>query len=102
MTDYPYPRVGLLIDGEWIYDRPGGEDIVNPSDESIIGRTTHATEADLDRALAAAERGFAVWRKVSPPDRSVLLHRVADLVRDPRPLLPVSQRRAGLDLARAR
>ncbi len=82
MTDYPYPRVGLLIDGEWIYDRPDGEDIVNPSDESVIGRTTHATEADLDRALAAAERGFAVWRKVSPPDRSALLHRVADLVRE--------------------
>jgi succinate-semialdehyde dehydrogenase/glutarate-semialdehyde dehydrogenase len=77
-----YPRVGLLIDGEWIYDRPDGEDIVNPSDESVIGRTVHATEADLDRALAAAARGFAVWRAVAPAERSALMHRVATMVRD--------------------
>jgi succinate-semialdehyde dehydrogenase/glutarate-semialdehyde dehydrogenase len=77
-----FPKVGLLIDGEWIFDRPDGEDIINPSDESVLGRTTHATDADLDRALAAADKGFAIWRKVSPVDRSALLHRAANIVRD--------------------
>ncbi len=32
-----YPRIGLLIDGVWIYDRPPLCDVENPSDESILG-----------------------------------------------------------------
>lgn len=77
-----YPPVGLLIDGEWIYDRPAFQDIVNPSNEAVLGQLPRASEADLDRALAAAETGFETWRKVQPADRSALLHRVAEIVRE--------------------
>jgi succinate-semialdehyde dehydrogenase / glutarate-semialdehyde dehydrogenase len=76
-----YPRVGLLIDGEWIYDRPPCHQVVNPSSERPLGPVPGATAADLDRALDAARRGFALWRKESPAKRSELLHRVAALLR---------------------
>lgn len=77
-----YPRVGLLIDGEWIYDRPKLQDIINPSDESVLGPVPCATADDLDRALTAAGRGFEVWRKTPLAERSALLHRVAALMRE--------------------
>ena len=35
---HSYPRIGLLIDGEWIYDRPPLCDVENPSDETILGQ----------------------------------------------------------------
>src|SRR2546427_5884372 len=37
----------------------------NPASGEVIGHVAHADVADLDRALAAAQRGFEVWRNVS-------------------------------------
>ncbi|MFZ6764126.1 MULTISPECIES: NAD-dependent succinate-semialdehyde dehydrogenase [Acetobacterales] len=72
----------LHIDGQW---RPatGGRTIpvLNPATEEQIGTVPHATETDLDEALAAAERGFATWRRVSAFDRSKLMRKAADLLR---------------------
>ena len=36
------------------------------------------SRADLDRALAAAAKGFAQWRKVSAHDRYKLMRKAAD------------------------
>ena len=36
---------------------------------------------DLDEALEAADKGFAVWKKVSAYDRSKLMRKAADLLR---------------------
>lgn len=76
-----YPKVGLLIDGEWIYDRPAWSQVVNPSDETVLGPVPSASAEDLDRVLNAAQRAFEVWRKVPPAKRSELLHRTAALMR---------------------
>ena len=76
-----YPKIGLLIDGEWIYDRPALQDIVNPSNETVLGQLPRATPDDLHRALAAAQRGFDIWRRFTPADRSTLLHRAAAILR---------------------
>ncbi|HWA46380.1 MAG TPA: NAD-dependent succinate-semialdehyde dehydrogenase [Hypericibacter adhaerens] len=74
--------IQLLIDGEF---RAGSSNdwlaIVNPATEATVGRLAVATKADLDRALAAAARGFAQWRTVSPFERSKLLRRAGDLIR---------------------
>jgi succinate-semialdehyde dehydrogenase/glutarate-semialdehyde dehydrogenase len=72
----------MLIDGEWIYSRAPCHQVQNPSDETILGSVPGATEADLDRALTAAQRGFEVWRKVPPQQRAALLRRVAELMRE--------------------
>src|SRR5262249_20853589 len=41
----------------------------------------HAQKADLDAALAAAEKGFAAWRKVSAHDRYKTLRKAAEILR---------------------
>jgi succinate-semialdehyde dehydrogenase/glutarate-semialdehyde dehydrogenase len=76
----PYPQVGLLIDGEWILDRPACHQVRNPSTEAILGPVPGANEADYERALAAAQRAFHQWRKVSPQSRSELLKRTATIM----------------------
>ena len=48
---HSYPRIGLLIDGEWIYDRPPLCDVENPSDETILGQVPKASQQDLQNAL---------------------------------------------------
>ena len=78
-----YPNVLLHINGEW---RPaeGGRTlpVLNPATEERIGTVAHASRGDLDDALAAAERGFHDWRQRSAFERSKLMRRAADLVRD--------------------
>src|SRR5687768_13722980 len=58
-----YTDTRLLIDNEWV-DATGGKtlDVVNPATGKAIGKVAHASIADLDRALAAAQRGFEKWR----------------------------------------
>ncbi|SFN93427.1 succinate-semialdehyde dehydrogenase / glutarate-semialdehyde dehydrogenase [Pseudomonas sp. NFACC24-1] len=72
----------LLIDGQWstgAHERQA--DVFNPATGEVIAKLSLASTADLDRALAAAQRGFQAWRKTSAYDRSKILRRAADLVR---------------------
>jgi len=77
-----YPNTNLYIDGKW---RPavGGEtlDVINPANEEIIGQVARARQADLDEALEAAQRGFKIWKKVSPLERYKIMRKAADLLR---------------------
>lgn len=78
-----YPEVGLFIDGTWA-PASGGRtlDVRNPATDEIIGSVAMASEADLDRALAAAERGFKAWRKVSAFERGKVIREAARLMRE--------------------
>ncbi|CAI2931772.1 NAD-dependent succinate-semialdehyde dehydrogenase [Aminobacter niigataensis] len=78
-----YPDVKLFIDGKWTAAEGGNTiDIYNPATNEVIGKVASAGKGDLDRALAAAERGFKAWRKVSPFDRAKVLRRAAELMRE--------------------
>ncbi|GAB1377310.1 NAD-dependent succinate-semialdehyde dehydrogenase [Pararhodobacter aggregans] len=78
-----YTEAELLIDGEWIgADARPSTPVVNPATGRAIGRVPHASAEDLDRALAAAEREFPKWRKLSPRERGRILKRAADLLHD--------------------
>jgi len=77
-----YPRIGLHIGGQWIYDRPVCVQVRNPSDETELGPVPSATSADLEQALAAADQGFRVWRDTPPLQRAQLLLRTCALVRE--------------------
>ncbi len=78
-----YQDVQLFIDGAWTKAR-GGKTIpvVNPATGETIGTVAHAEKSDLDRALEAAEKGFHVWRRVSAYDRSKLMRKAANLLRE--------------------
>jgi len=75
--------VQLHIDGRW---RAAGDGRIlavrNPATEDVIGSVPVATSDDLDEALAAAERGFATWRRVSAHDRAKVMRKAADLLRE--------------------
>src|SRR5215468_8134936 len=75
-----YPSIELYIDGRW--KRASGQPIINPADESVLGTVPTATIADLDDALAAAEKGFAAWRKTSPAKRAQIILKAASLIRE--------------------
>lgn len=78
-----YPEILLCIGGQWTRSADGRTiPVVNPATEEVIGSVAHAGRADLDAALAAAERGFTAWRKVSPYERSKVMRRAAELLRE--------------------
>jgi succinate-semialdehyde dehydrogenase/glutarate-semialdehyde dehydrogenase len=78
-----YPDTRLLIDNQWV-DAAGGKtlDVLNPATGAPIGKVACASTADLDRALAAAQRGFDAWRKVSAHERSAVMRKAAALLRE--------------------
>ncbi|MDI4666727.1 NAD-dependent succinate-semialdehyde dehydrogenase [Xanthobacter autotrophicus] len=82
-SEVTYPDVQLHIDGVW-RDADGGRRIpvVNPATEEEIGTVAHCSIADLDEALAATERGFATWSCISAFDRSKLMRKAADILRE--------------------
>ena len=78
-----YTELGLYIDGAWVKD--GGrklEPVLNPANEKTLAELPHATIADLDQALDAAIKGFAVWRAMSAYERSRIMGKAADLMRE--------------------
>jgi len=99
-----YPEVQLFIDGAWTKAAAGRFlDVINPATGEPVGKVAHADKSDLDRALEAADKGFKAWRKVSAFDRSKVMRKAANLLRERAdaiaPLLTMEQ---GKPLAEAR
>ncbi|TCW21124.1 NAD-dependent succinate-semialdehyde dehydrogenase [Dietzia cinnamea] len=82
-TETVYPDTRLFIDDQWIDSADGRTiDVLNPADGQVIGTVAHASVADLDSALAAADRGFRIWRDTTPAKRSTIMRAAAQLLRD--------------------
>ena len=80
MTDYR--DTDLFIDGVW---RNGSQErlpVLDPATEETIGALAHAGIDDLDEALAAAAKGFRLWRDVGAFDRSKLMRKAAGILRE--------------------
>ncbi|SFH04965.1 NAD-dependent succinate-semialdehyde dehydrogenase [Methylobacterium gossipiicola] len=77
-----YPNVSLHIAGAWTGGEAGETlPVLNPATGETLGTCAVATQGDLDRALSAAARGFAAWRRVSAFERGKILRKAADLLR---------------------
>lgn len=77
-----YPPLRLSIDGAWI----GAEDrdaldVIDPATGRVLGRLPVATDADVERAVAAAARAFPGWRATPAIVRARYLRDAADLLR---------------------
>ena len=72
----------LFIDGQWRPGHGGQAPVLNPANEEQIGSHAVADKADLDDALAAALRGFAKWRNTSAFERSKVMRKAADILRE--------------------
>src|SRR2546430_13192653 len=64
----------MIIDGEKIpVGHRRAHTVVNPATGAALGALPLADAADLDRALAAAQRGFRLWRDAAPQQRAAVL-----------------------------
>jgi succinate-semialdehyde dehydrogenase/glutarate-semialdehyde dehydrogenase len=78
---YPTPR--LYIDGAWTEgSAPRRQTVCNPADGTTLGTFAGAGERDIDAALAAAQRGFAVWSRTLPIERFRIITRATALLRE--------------------
>ncbi|MQW88222.1 NAD-dependent succinate-semialdehyde dehydrogenase [Sinorhizobium saheli] len=78
-----YGDTRLFIDGKWV-DASNGKtiDVDNPATGEVIGYVASASEDDLLRAVAAAEKGFKVWSATSAFERSKVIRKAAALIRE--------------------
>ncbi|QKV97639.1 aldehyde dehydrogenase family protein [Streptomyces sp. NA02950] len=73
----------MLIGGAWVPAVSGHVfDSVDPATGSVLTQVPDGDAQDVDRAVTAARRAFndSNWRRMSPMDRGLLLHRIADLI----------------------
>jgi succinate-semialdehyde dehydrogenase / glutarate-semialdehyde dehydrogenase len=81
-----YQTLSLYIDGQFIDgDGRHTQEVINPANRQVLGHLPHATDADLEEALQAAQRAFESWRKSSPIDRAAILRKVGQMTRDRAP-----------------
>jgi len=70
----------LYIGGEWVDPTGTGTiDVISPHSEEIIGRVPDASEADIDRAVAAAREAFdhGPWPHTKPEERADAIARLS-------------------------
>jgi aldehyde dehydrogenase (NAD+) len=71
----------IYIDGQFV--TPHGEhivDLVNPTDNEVIGQVTMADEIDTRRAIAAAKEAFKTFSQTSKEERLDYLQRLHESV----------------------
>ncbi|BES84376.1 NAD/NADP-dependent betaine aldehyde dehydrogenase [Pectobacterium araliae] len=73
----------LYINGTYV-DSTGDEtfDAVNPANGDIIAQLQSATAADVDRAVSAATAGQKIWAALTAMERSRILRRAVDILRE--------------------
>jgi len=69
----------MLLNGEWV-DREEKIEVHDPFDHSVIDTVPSSTNEDVEMALEAAVRGFAISRKMTVYERSQVLFRTASIV----------------------
>ena len=83
-----YSKFGQFIDGKWL---PSANketyEVINPATEEVIGKASKAAPSDVEKALKSAAKGFDVWKKTQPWERSKIIRKIADLIRKKSDLL---------------
>ena len=73
----------LFINGSWrIGEGRDASGVINPATGETIAELPLATAADLDEALASADKGFQTWRAMDVEARGAILRKAATLLRD--------------------
>ncbi len=75
----------LLINNEWVDSVSGNKFVtINPATEEVICEVAEANANDLDLAVEAARKAFALgeWSRMSGGDRAALLYKLADLLEE--------------------
>ena len=83
-----YSKFGQFIDGKWQQssDKQTYE-VINPANEEILGHASKATKEDVEKALQSAQRGLEIWKNTSPWERSYIIRKIADKMREKQDVL---------------
>jgi len=94
----------LLLGGRWTDGADKATlDVENPANESVAGRVAIAAVADVETAVADAERAQPAWAATPAVERAAVLYRLADLIeRDAERLAHILVAEAGKPLTEAR
>jgi aldehyde dehydrogenase (NAD+) len=77
------PSYGLFIDGQFVDGTGTSFKTVNPATEEVLAEVAAGSEADVDRAVAAAHRAYTrVWGPMRPADRGKYLFRIARILQE--------------------
>ena len=83
-----YEKFGQFIDGKWQpSEKNETYEVINPATEEILGHASKATPSDVDKALKSAEKGLKVWKQTPPWQRSYIIRRIADKMREKQDVL---------------
>src|SRR5271170_4604159 len=74
MSDYKLLIDGALVDGD------SEMDVINPATEEVLAKCPRASKAQLDAAVAAAQRAFPAWRDTPIAERKAKLTEIADII----------------------
>ena len=78
-----FMRQANLIGGEWIQADSGATiDVINPATGEKLGTVPKSGKAETRRAIEAAEKAFASFRKTTALERSKLLRKLHDAILD--------------------
>jgi betaine-aldehyde dehydrogenase len=72
-----------FIGGEFVAAAEGATDaVLNPATGEEIAQAASSTQADVDRAVAAAAGAFDGWANITPGERALALLKLADAIED--------------------
>jgi len=80
----PTSAAPYYLGGEWrgASTESSSVDILNPFDNSLVGKVALAHQADLDKAIERAQEGFQKTRKLQSYERHEILSSIASGIRD--------------------
>ncbi|WP_260959742.1 CoA-acylating methylmalonate-semialdehyde dehydrogenase [Pseudomonas citri] len=82
-SDTALQTVKLLIDGEWVQSQSSEwHDIVNPATQQVLAKVPFATAAEVDAAIAAAQRAFQTWKLTPIGARMRIMLKLQALIRE--------------------
>lgn len=78
-----FPLQQLYIDGRRV-DATSGKtfESINPANGEVLAQLQHASKADVDMAIDSAKKGQRVWAAMTAMQRSRILRRAVDILRE--------------------
>jgi aldehyde dehydrogenase (NAD+) len=74
---------GMFVGGEFTDGAGEAFKTINPATEEVLAEVAEATDADVDRAVAAARQAYQrVWGPMHPRDRGKYLFRIARILQE--------------------
>ncbi len=78
-----FAKQQLYIDGKYVPAAAGNTfQTINPANGDVLAEVHEAGQADVDRAVEAARKGQKIWAAMTAMERSRILRRAVDILRD--------------------